>query len=173
MMEEVATGIGSPQQEWGHPYAFHALRAFSLMQINRNPPRPLEVALEVGSQARVWWIMRRFFTHGSTLRDLSTQCGREDSNLQPVSRPNPKFDAGSSGQSGAVRLVPVCAAQSWIGAGIRPVRRAFVLASAAGFVRSFVRSQGRAWSLASDQRSQLEEGLNGYFGATASWCTAR
>ena len=71
------------------------------------------------------------------------QCGREDSNLQPVSRPDPKFDGGPSGQSGVVRLVPVCAVQSSNGTSNRPTWRAFELSCAAGSVRSFVRSVGR------------------------------
>src|SRR2546423_7988367 len=62
-------------------------------------------------------------------------CGREDSNLQLVSEPDPKFDAGPSRQSAHVRLLRVCAGESRIVTIVRLVRRVFVLASAAGVVR--------------------------------------
>jgi hypothetical protein len=52
-----------------------------------------------------------------------------------------KFDGGPSRQSAYVRLLLVCAGESGIVPGVRPVRTAFVLTNAAGFVRSFVRSQ--------------------------------
>jgi hypothetical protein len=68
-------------------------------------------------------------------------CGREDSNLQLVSEPDPKFDGRLSSPSAYVRLLLVCAGQSGSVTRVRPVRNAFVLACAAGFVRSFVRSQ--------------------------------
>src|SRR5437868_6945731 len=67
------------------------------------PPRPLEVALEVGSGSRVWWVMSLLSAHYSALKDVTTMCGREDSNLQPVSRPDPKFRAGCLRLSGYVR----------------------------------------------------------------------
>jgi hypothetical protein len=49
----------------------------------------------------------------------------------------------SSRQSAYVRLLLVCAGESSIVTIVRPVRRVFVLASVAGFVRSFVRRLGR------------------------------
>src|SRR5207302_6983672 len=71
----------------------NALRFFQPYQIDRSPPVPLEVSLEVCAQGRVWWIICAFSTHGSALKDIYNKCGREDSNLQPVSRPNPKSGA--------------------------------------------------------------------------------
>jgi hypothetical protein len=115
------------------PHADRLGRDSSVRSCVRRRPLGARSLVDAGS----------LFTHGSALKDASTQCGREDSNLQPVSRPDPKFDGGPSGQSGAVRLVPVCAVQSGNGTSNRPTWRAFELSCAAGSVRSFVRSVGR------------------------------
>jgi hypothetical protein len=142
-MEGVATWLRCPQQERGRRYAIQ--RPPSL-QPWADPSGP---ASSVRSCVRSWLgeqslvVMNLLFKYYSALKDVTTLCGREDSNLQPVSRPNPKFDGGLSRQSAYVRLVLVCAGESGIVSVARPVGGVLVVASAAGFVRSFVRSLGQ------------------------------
>ena len=71
-----------------------------------------------GESGGCWYTV----TNCSALRGASTQCGREDSNLQPRSRPDPKFDTRLSSQSGPVRLVLIGAVLSAPDRAIRPVR---------------------------------------------------
>jgi len=68
-------------------------------------------------------------------------CGQEDSNLQPVSRPDPKFGDGSPGSPVPSAPVLICAVQAGTGDSKSSGRNAFVLASVAASVRSFVRCQ--------------------------------
>jgi hypothetical protein len=126
---------------------FNALQVFNPISTDHRPaPSVRGVVRKSASKGRVWWFTSMLLRMITLLKMYLHSAGERTRTSNPVSRPNPKFDAGLSGPSRAVRLVPVCAAQSGIGAGIRPVRRAFVLASAAGSVRSFVRSPVRSQS---------------------------